>query len=395
MPSALHVLIGAFLSDRHSPNPLGDRGSYWGRRVSDLSQIEPKELAESVVVIEPWEHVGERPHDRVGVVASENVAYLVDQVLGIPTLIVPAWKYEISDLKNIAALATLSRLVVLEGGEPDVHLPETFSTSFPRSAATTLIKEFLLRQTPFIGICLSHQLTAQAHMEVIRESVEQLENSASPAFQDVAVRIREMGERLRVEKGYGTVAGSWEEDSFAVAKNEAVSLEQTRLYPYRDIELDHIPTEIREAYRVVATHHDAIIDVALQYENDLHIQAFHGNEVSRESMCFACWAYQQLRHVFTAYKLEAAADPNLQQLMGLPLGVEILASTHTLDGDPLCEVAASGIHWEHGQNALTTQFHPELDASLQTASEGWAPTWEAMKDSDGIRLFFRILKSIL
>ncbi len=395
MSKSSQVLIDAFLTDHNTPNPLGDRSPTWGRYVDDLSMVDPGEIAESVVVIEPWEHVGERPSDKVGVIASENVAYIVDQILGLPTLIVPAWKQGISDLKRFAALASVAKLIVLEGGEPDVHVKETFSQAFPRSDATQLIVELLLKQVPFIGICLSHQLTAQAHVELIRESVDRLEKSKQSAFVAVSRRIAEIANRLKVEKSYGTVAQSWNDESFAVAKNEEISHSNTRLYPYRDIEIPHVPTEITEAYRVVAKRFDAIIDVALQYENDLHIQAFHGNEVSEESIRFVCWAYQQIHHAITAYSLEAASIPDLQSLMSAPIGVEILASTHTQSGDPLCEVAATGIYWDNGRKALTTQFHPELDESLITASEGWAPSWEDMKNSDGIRLLARILQSVL
>lgn len=395
MSKSSQVLIDAFLTERNAPNPLGDRSPSWGRRVDDLSLVDPGEIAESVVVIEPWEHVGERPDDCVGVMASENVAYVVDRILGLPTLIVPAWKNGISDLQRFAALASLAKLIVLEGGEPDVHVKETFSDAFPRSDATRLIREFLLNQIPFVGICLSHQLTAQAHVELIQESVRRLENSKQSAFVALSRRIAEIGDRLTVEKSYGTVARSWHDESFAVAKNEEISHSNTRLYPYNDIELPHVPTEITEAYRVVATRFDAIIDVALQYENDLHIQAFHGNEVSEESIRFICWAYQQINHAITAYSLEAASTLDLQSLMTAPIGVEILASTHTQSGDPLCEVAATGIYWDNGKKALTTQFHPELDDSLMTASEGWGPSWEQMKNSDGIRLLARMLQSVL
>ncbi len=395
MSKSSQVLIDTFLTDRNAPNPLGYRSSTWGRRVDDLSMVDPEEIARSVVVIEPWKHVGERPNDKVGVIASENVAYVVDQLMGLPTLIVPAWKQGIPDLQRFATLTSLAKLIVLEGGEPDVHVENTFSEAFPRSDATKLIVEFLLRQIPFLGICLSHQLTAQAHVELIREFVHRLEQSKQPAFVAVSHRIAGIASRLKVEKTYGTVAESWNDESFAVAKNEEISHSNTRLYPYHEIDLSHVPTEITEAYRVIAKHFDGIIDVALQYENDLHIQAFHGNEVSEESMRFVCWAYQQIHHVITAYSVEAASTIDLQGLMSAPVGIEILASTHTQSGDPLCEVAATGIYWDSGQKALTTQFHPELDESLMTASEGWAPSWDEMKRSDGIRLLARMLQAVL
>ena len=106
-------------------------------------------------------------------------------------------------------------------------------------------------------------------------------------------------------------------------------------------------------------------------------------------------AYQQIHYVLTAYSTDAASTPQLQELMGAPLGVEILASTRMESGDPLCEVAATGIYWQGGQTAITTQFHPELDESLMTTSQGWAPAWKDMKQSDGIRLLARMLRACL
>ncbi len=395
MTSAARVLFEAFLSDRDSPNPLGERPPTPGRRVEDLASIDPVDLAQSILVVEPWNHVGERPSDQSGVIASENIAYIADQILGVGTLIVPAWRSGVGDPGCFAELASRAMLVVFEGGEPDVHVAGSFSEAYPRSAATKTLVELMLRGVPFIGICLSHQLAAQAHVELVRDAVRRLESSEHGAFVEVSRRIAEVGANLQVKKGYGTIAKSWSDETFAVAKNEEVSHSNTRLYPYINIELDHVPTMVSEAHRVVAQKYEAIIDTALQYENELRIQAFHGNEVSEESVRFVCWAYQQIQHVMTAYSLDAASIPQIHALMGAPIGVEILASTHTQSGDPLCEVAATGIYWEGGQTAVTTQFHPELDESLLTTSQGWAPAWEDMKRSDGIRLLARMLCACL
>ena len=395
MTSAARVLFDAFLSDRDSPNPLGERSPASGTRVDDLASVDPVDLARSIGVVEPWNHVGERPRDNSGVIASENIAYVADQILGVQTLIVPAWRIGVGDPKRFAALASGAMLLAFEGGEPDVHVASSFTDAYSRSAATKTLVELLLRGVPFIGICLSHQLAAQAHVDLVKDAVRRLEASEHRAFVEVSRRISEVGENLHVEKGYGTIAKSWADETFAVANNEEVSHSNTRLYPYVNTELDHVPTMVTEAHRVVAQKYEAIIDVALQYENELRIQAFHGNEVSEESVRFVCWAYQQIQHVLAAYSLDAASIPQVQALMGAPLGVEILASTHKQNGDPLCEVAATGIYWQAGQTALTTQFHPELDDTLLTTSGGWAPAWKDMKRSDGIRLLARMLRACL
>ena len=108
-----------------------------------------------------------------------------------------------------------------------------------------------------------------------------------------------------------------------------------------------------------------------------------------------CWAYREIHNTLRAYEVEAAAQPELRSLLGAPCGVEILASTHTDHNETLCEVAATGIYSPSGRKAITTQFHPELDASLLTTSQGWAPAWVDMKDSDGIRILVRMLSACL
>ena len=395
MRNAARQLFDAFLADRHSPNPLGPRKPRVGRRIHDLASVDPIDLRESVLVIEPWGHVGRRPNDNSGVIASENIAYIVDQILGTPTLIVPAWRTGVGNPRRFAALARNAMLVAFEGGEPDVHEAESFTAAYPRRAATRSLVELILMGVPFVGICLSHQLAAQAHVELLREVVQRFETSGIPAFAAVASAIREVGDRLPVKKGYGTVAFSWKDETFAVARNEQASYSNTQLHPYKHNALDHVPAMVSDAHQLVSNEYDAIIDVALRHENEIHIQTFHGNEVSEESIRFVCWAYQRIQTALKTYSTEAAANSQLQELLGMPLGVEILASTHDPDGSPLCEVAATGTYWEGGHTAITTQFHPELDHSLLTTSEGWTPSWEDMKRSDGIRLLVRMLRACL
>ncbi|MAI80245.1 MAG: hypothetical protein CL917_14950 [Deltaproteobacteria bacterium] len=395
MQNAARQLFDAFLADRDSPNPLGKRKPHVGTPIHDLANIDPIDLRESCLVVEPWGHVGKRPKDDSGVIASENIAYIVDQILGVPTLIVPAWRTGVGNPRRFAALARSAMLIAFEGGEPNVHEAESFTAAYPRSAATRCLVELMLMGVPFVGICLSHQLAAQAHVELIREVVQRLETSGNPAFIAVANAIRQVGDNLPVKKGYGTVASSWKAETFAVAQNEQGSYANTQLHPYKHEPIEHVPAMVSDAHRLVSNEYDAIIDAALSHENEIHIQTFHGNEVSEESIRFVCWAYQTIQAALKAYPTEAAASQELHALLGLPLGVEILASTHDRDDKPLCEVAATGTYWQGGQTAITTQFHPELDHSLLTTSEGWRPSWTDMKRSDGIRLLVRMLRGCL
>jgi len=129
-------------------------------------------------------------------------------------------------------------------------------------------------------------------------------------------------------------------------------------------------------------------------QGKVKVQAFHGNEVAEEAMQFVCWAYQNIHRLIIAYRTDIASDPNLSSLLSAPLGLEITSPTRDNNDEAvLCEVASTAIYWID-RMAQTMQFHPELDVSLKTASEGWAPTWREMKDSEGIRLFVQMLISL-
>ena len=108
MTGAARTLFEAFLADRHSPNPIGNRPPFAGRTVEDLGEVDALELSQSVVVVEPWEHVGQHPSKHSGVIASENIAYITDQILGAQTLIVPAWRCGVGDPRRFASLAPVS-----------------------------------------------------------------------------------------------------------------------------------------------------------------------------------------------------------------------------------------------------------------------------------------------
>ena len=132
-----------------------------------------------------------------------------DQIMGVQTLIVSAWQHGVGEPERFAAIASRAMLVVFEGGEPDVHITSSFSDAYSRSAATKTLVELMLCGVPFIGICLSHQLAGQAHVELVKEAVRRLDASGHRAFVDVARRISEVGNNLRIEKDYGIVAKSW------------------------------------------------------------------------------------------------------------------------------------------------------------------------------------------
>ncbi|ELR97901.1 hypothetical protein [Gloeocapsa sp. PCC 73106] len=90
---SIHILLGRFIADRHSLNPLSEKSLLtgndtfkWGesqplekvinsQKDFDLLMKYPRLFRNAITIIEPWEHVG---YNHLGeeVRASLNVAYI-------------------------------------------------------------------------------------------------------------------------------------------------------------------------------------------------------------------------------------------------------------------------------------------------------------------------------
>ncbi len=388
------ALLTSFVGDRDSPNPLGNLGVYTGTKVEDISKVSVADLSKAFIIVDPWEFVGVHPETTQPVYATENLAYLINQITGAETFIISAWENGVGDPLVFAATARASLGVILQGGVPDVHEEDTFNPKYKRSMAISLIIEMMLNGSPFLGISLAHQLAAQAHIDLIKLACRRLVDTRKASFVNVGRRVEELGTKLSVLKGYGTVALGWNDRRFAVAPNEESSIHVMQLFPYEHCEQNHIPSEITEAHRYVSQLYNATIDTALHY-NTIHVQTFHTNEVSQEATRFICWAYQLIHRLTVAYKDEIAKEPSLNFLLSMPVGIEATSSTrHPESQETLCEVASTAIYWLD-RSAQTTQFHPELDESLLTISSGWMPSWKEIKGSESIQLFAQLLLELV
>lgn len=86
-------------------------------------------------------------------------------------------------------------------------------------------------------------------------------------------------------------------------------------------------------------------------------------------------------------------------LLSLPYAVEILAQTR-VDPSAWTEVCATSIYqadWETQRihRSFTCQFHPELMADTRDIGGRSGMLHQELKDSDGIRLFIRVLIRML
>ncbi|KAI9010768.1 hypothetical protein DFJ74DRAFT_685554 [Hyaloraphidium curvatum] len=429
----VHVLMGTFLRDRHSPSPLPERDLFsdgqfeWGlaaplekviRSRGDLLYLleNPRLARTTAFIIEPWEHVG--VNRKVGdpgedVQASKNAAFVLQTIADCDSVLFPLWKTGVIDPELVVPLFSAGLAVIIEGGDPSVQKAETFShPKCPRDDVFALVEGLLVARGPIsapqLYICLGHQLAAKCNLRLVRRAVKEIEAckellgeagaKALKSLKHVAGRIKEVGEKAKVTKGDGTVAADgWMHTDFAVTKNEVGEVGRKTLIGYETPEPEDcgLPLEVLEAHRRVADRHEGVIDTAVQYEKNVEIAMFHNDEVNQEAILFVNWAFNLLHDACTNHR-SILAGSALSWLLGLPMGIEILCSTSDEQGNAVTEVSATCIYYEDHETkrvrrSFSCQFHPELMEDLREMGRRGPVSYAELKDDDGIRLFTRLL----
>lgn len=424
---SIHILLGYFLKDRHSPDPLpaelvGNDPQAWAwgtapplekviRSRSDLNALlcQPPLVRHSIAIVEPWEHVG--CNDRGEPVrASLNVAALAQAIADADSVLYPIWDSGTFDPEALAAAMSGGLAIVVEGGDPSAYDPDSFAgTNCTREEMLALTEQILLSRAPTsapaIFICLGHQLACMGHIRLLQRAVtevgerERLERDVDGntlrALQRVCRQIQIEGERLDVRKGDRIVAKGWHDPLFGVARNECREVGGKRLQHYCCPDFDgHVPYELVQAHEVTADEFEGIIDTMLEYERDVHISMFHGDEANEEAVLFANWAYRLLHDAIVPHR-HVLAGSTLSWLLQLPYAVEILCSTAIAD-TIVTEVSATCITYKDFETkqvrrSFTVQFHPELLDDLRDFSHRPLASYADLKHDDGIRLFARLL----
>ncbi|MFB2838505.1 hypothetical protein ACE1CA_28785, partial [Aerosakkonemataceae cyanobacterium BLCC-F167] len=158
---SVHILLGRFLADRHSENPLQEKsllsenGSFdWGQSqplekvINSQEDFEflmkhPRLFRNAIAIVEPWDHVGYNPlgeHVR----ASLNVAYIAQTIADCDSILFPLWSSGLLDPEAIIPVISSGLAVVLEGGEPSVRDASTFAGGKSSLAELHLFVEKLL-----------------------------------------------------------------------------------------------------------------------------------------------------------------------------------------------------------------------------------------------------------
>jgi len=426
-PESVHALLGYFLRDRRSPTPFPGRDSLaleglfdWGlappleRVIEKPEQLQalmlvPEIYRHSVSIIEPWPNVGTNPRGEQ-VRASKNMAYVLQQVADVDTILHPVWRSGIQNAGRLANILSAGIATIVQGGNPSVH----DASSFDGSNASLedilgLVDQLLLRRStgtgPSIFICLGHQLAAASHVRLIRRATRELLDLARmpmdsggrslQTLQRLCRHIVEVGESLPVLKRGVEVARGWHDPRFAVARNEEFEIGTRRLQPRstRD-DHSHLPEPLLSAHGLVSDELDGVIDLVMTLERDVHVEMFHGDEVNEEAILFANWAYKSLHDAIIPVRHALAVSP-ASWLLSLPYGVEILGQTQ-VDEHTWTEVCATAIYykdWEtqRVRRSFTCQFHPELMADIRDIGGRSAPRYQELKNHDGVRLLMRLL----
>jgi hypothetical protein len=426
-PQSVHALLGYFLRDRSSPTPFPGRDALaqeglfdWGLAAPLEKVIEspqhlqlllqmPEIYRQSVSIIEPWPDVGKNPWGEP-VRASKNIAYALQQIADADTILYPVWRSGIQDPDRLANVLSAGIATVIQGGNPSVHDAGSFAGGQASlDDLLTLVDQLLLRRStgsgPAVFICLGHQLAAASHVRLIRRaSREVLALPRLPmdpggrtlsALKRVCASIAGIGESLLVLKRGETVASGWNDPRFAVAPNETIEVGTRRLHPYSQLDdLPHVPAELHAAHALVADELEGVIDVIMSLEREVCVEMFHGDEVNEEAALFANWAYKSLHDAIIPIRHAVAVSP-VAWLLSLPYAVEILGQTR-VDESSWTEVSTTAIYykdWEtrHIRRSFTCQFHPELMSDIRDVGGRAGPSYPELKDSDGLRLFIRML----
>ena len=427
--ATIQSLIGHFLQDRISPSLLDQQvkqfqqdrtGVTWGEppyekvveTEADLDWLinNPSAYKNAVCIIEPASNVGQNSA-KEDVRASSNIAYLCRVIADCDSVLFPLWKLGCLDQDKLSHIFETCLAVFVEGGYPTAKDPSSFDGQSISLAELQLVIENLVtsrthKSAPHVFICIGHQLSAQAHINLIKKAVDAIRSELSTVcglsqFQRELLssctgEIEAVGGNLEIHKNGEAVARGWDDDCFAVALNEVPEVGHCELHHY-----EHDGAHPSAAFKELLAEHvetsdayDGIVEQSISYEKDLNIVMFHSDEVNEEAMLFANWAYSQLHRALHPSR-RAIGLSSLSWLLALPRSIEILCSTFA-EGKKCTEVAATCITYADRETkeirrSFSFQFHPELLSDLREFHLSGEPDFAKLKNDDGIRMLMRVL----
>ena len=436
--SSIQTLLGDFINDRTSPsllekiheekakrliNNTWDNGEPFERVIGsneDLREIlcNPNIYKNSICIIEPADHVGK---NIIGedVRASSNIASLCQYIADCDSILIPLWKTGKLDNQLLIDLLKNCLAVFVEGGHPTVKDSKSFeglniSLNELQGFTEELLLSRELKTAPSIFICLGHQLAAQAHIRLIKKATHQITNLLKPEIIssschydnliNVCNEIINTGENLAIYKDENTsddvpgieVAKGWNDPCFAVALNEIPEVGQVELlhYSHNGIHQSKDFSKLLLHHEVTSEQNVGIVEQSVTFEKDLNIVMFHSDEVNEEAILFSNWAYGLLQKAIAPIR-KIISVSEFSWLLSLPDSIEIVCSTSAA-GKLCTEVSATCINYtdyetQHKRRSFTFQFHPELLDDLREFNKSGMPSYEKLKNDDGVRMLMRVI----
>jgi L-asparaginase/Glu-tRNA(Gln) amidotransferase subunit D len=254
-------------------------------------------------------------------------------------------------------------VLFLEGGRQSVYRESSFDERAPYATRQEMIAFYRTligcrainrRWPPAMFIGLSHQLAAQALLELVLGALPRLARVDEGAGEVLSREIRGCAERLALLP-----------HPQAVRPSETLGGRVVALRPY--VASPHAPRDLAEAHAVVAERYPGLVEDALPSER-LDIAMVQAEEVREATALFINWALSRIEGFRRARRDSLAPSSDL---WALPAGFEITSSTREIgSADARTEVASAAIHYCDRDGLhyrdLAFQFHPELLLSEKT-----------------------------
>ena len=121
---------------------------------------------------------------------------------------------------------------------------------------------------------------------------------------------------------------------------------------------------------------------------------FHNDEVNEEAILSANWAYGKLHNAIAPIRKNISVS-EFSWLLSLPDSIEIVCST-SAQGKLCIQVYSTCINYtdfetKHKRRSFIFQFHHELLEDLREFNKSRMPSYEKLKNDDGIRMLIRVI----
>ena len=118
---------------------------------------------------------------------------------------------------------------------------------------------------------------------------------------------------------------------------------------------------------------------------------FHSEEVNKEAILFANWAYRSIHDAIVPYPHIIPAN-SLSWRIQLPDAIKIICSTAKEDGKIVTESSATCIKYKDFETnkirrSFSCQFPPELLSYLRGIGKSEAPSYSTLKIDDMVSAY--------